>query len=190
MFALHQGSEVAYHQTGKIYSCKFWDNDNLIRDFIPVLDNQGRAGMYDQAGKKMYYSNDSGKFSANDMCLEKTFGVCESCDPLSGEITDKSDGAKCIYTDEYGENQEGVCKSGVCDECANLVDNYKADGSEIKETTQMCCPTGYSSAVGGTCCKDPEPYCKRLEYLQSSGTQYIDTGLLPTTNSKSTIKFK
>ncbi len=43
---------------GKIYYFKIWDNDGqLIRDYIPVLDQNGRVCMYEQiAGEYVYYN--------------------------------------------------------------------------------------------------------------------------------------
>ena len=43
---------------GKIYYFKIWDNNGqLIRDYIPVLDPNGRVCMYEQiAGEYVYYN--------------------------------------------------------------------------------------------------------------------------------------
>ncbi len=41
---------------GKVYDCKIYDNDVLIRDMIPVLDKNGIACMYDKVNKKFYYN--------------------------------------------------------------------------------------------------------------------------------------
>ncbi len=40
----------------KIYYCKIWKNDELIRDFIPVLDSKNVPCMYDKVEKKFYYN--------------------------------------------------------------------------------------------------------------------------------------
>lgn len=45
-----------------IYSCKIYDNDILVRDFIPVLDKNGIACMYDKVNKQYYYNAGTGEF--------------------------------------------------------------------------------------------------------------------------------
>lgn len=42
--------------TGRIYSCKIYDNDILVRDFIPVLDDNNEACLYDKATKTFFYN--------------------------------------------------------------------------------------------------------------------------------------
>lgn len=47
----------------KIYYCKIYDNGTLIRDFIPVLDYNGVACLFDKVKKKFYYNQGSGSFN-------------------------------------------------------------------------------------------------------------------------------
>lgn len=48
----------------KIYSCKIWDNGTLIRDYLPCLDKDGIACLYDQVNEEYYYNAGSGAFTA------------------------------------------------------------------------------------------------------------------------------
>ena len=48
----------------KIYSCKIWDGNTLVRDFIPVTDDNNVACMYEQVEGKFYYNNGTGTFAA------------------------------------------------------------------------------------------------------------------------------
>lgn len=41
---------------------KSWDNNVLIRDFIPVLNKNNIACMYDKVNKKFYYNQGTGEF--------------------------------------------------------------------------------------------------------------------------------
>ena len=41
---------------GRIYYAQIWDNDVLIRDFIPVIDGNDVPCMYDKVGGKFYYN--------------------------------------------------------------------------------------------------------------------------------------
>ena len=46
----------------KIYKCKIYDNDILIRDFIPVLDNNNEPCLYDKVSNTFFYNQGSGTF--------------------------------------------------------------------------------------------------------------------------------
>lgn len=48
----------------RLYSCKIYDNDTLVRDFVPVLDYAGIPCMYDQVEGKLYYNKGTGEFVA------------------------------------------------------------------------------------------------------------------------------
>ena len=49
---------------GRIYSCKIYDNDVLVRDFIPVLDSNDTPCMFDKVEGKFYYNAGTGDFIA------------------------------------------------------------------------------------------------------------------------------
>lgn len=49
---------------GKFYKAKLWDNGTLVRDFVPCIDPLGVACMYDLVGKKPYYNQGTGTFTA------------------------------------------------------------------------------------------------------------------------------
>ncbi len=63
-----KGSSVA--KSGKIYFCKLYDNDVLVRDFIPVLDKNGTPCMYDRVENKFYYNAGTGDFIAGPVLNE------------------------------------------------------------------------------------------------------------------------
>lgn len=50
--------------SGKLYSCKVYDNGVLIRDYIPVKDSNGAAGLYDVVNDAFYASSGSEGFIA------------------------------------------------------------------------------------------------------------------------------
>lgn len=47
----------------RIYYCKVWENDTLVRDIIPVLDENNVPCMYDKITNTFYYNQSSGSFS-------------------------------------------------------------------------------------------------------------------------------
>lgn len=48
---------------GNIYYVKIYDGDNLIRDFVPCLDADGKPCFYDLVGRKPYYNQGNGNFT-------------------------------------------------------------------------------------------------------------------------------
>ena len=49
---------------GKVYYFQIYDNDTLVRDFIPVLDGDGTPCMYDKVTKQFFYNQGTGEFIA------------------------------------------------------------------------------------------------------------------------------
>lgn len=47
-----------------LYSCKIYEGENLERDYIPVLDKDGTACLYDKVESKYYYNQGTGDFIA------------------------------------------------------------------------------------------------------------------------------
>lgn len=58
------GSADSRRVSAKIYSCQVYDNDNLIRDFIPCVNSEGAVGLYDMVGAQFYGNAGSGTFTA------------------------------------------------------------------------------------------------------------------------------
>ena len=59
------GYSPAEKLKGKIYFVQIWDiNNTLVRDFIPVLDSDGVACMYDKVSGTFFYNSGSGNFIA------------------------------------------------------------------------------------------------------------------------------
>ena len=65
---------VTYKAHCKIYSCQMYENDTLIRDFIPVLDHNNVACMYEQVEEKFYYNKGTGVFTAGNVTGQPVIG--------------------------------------------------------------------------------------------------------------------
>lgn len=48
----------------KLYYCKIWDNDNLVRDFVPA-EREGVFGLLDKVENKFYTNNGEGVFDGH-----------------------------------------------------------------------------------------------------------------------------
>lgn len=71
LFTVYNASIPEFFKKGSIcnmYYCKIWDNDVLIRDFLPCIYN-GEAGMWDQVENKFYGNVGTGKFIPNKNTL-------------------------------------------------------------------------------------------------------------------------
>lgn len=49
--------------SARIYYCKLWDNNVLVRDFVPCLDNNGVPCMFDKVTNQSFYNNGTGQFT-------------------------------------------------------------------------------------------------------------------------------
>jgi hypothetical protein len=49
----------------RVFTAKYYDNDALVRDFIPVIAPDGEACMFDKVSKKLFCNAGSGTFKTN-----------------------------------------------------------------------------------------------------------------------------
>ena len=56
-------SGATHFFTGRLYYLKIYDNGTLVRDFIPAVDGNNVAGLYDKVGDIFYYNQGTGSFS-------------------------------------------------------------------------------------------------------------------------------
>ena len=117
LFARNNVGTADYNASMKLYSAKIYDNDSLVRDFIPAKRNSDNAiGLYDSVTKAFFTNAGTGDFIA-------------------------------------GNTQKFYSKQFL-----PMYKNTK--------------------------------YFTELEYIESTGTQYIDTGYCPSSNTKIEAKFK
>lgn len=71
-FARNRGTPQ-YPSIGKLYSSKLWDNSVLVRDYIPVKDENNVGYMFDRLSHSLYANAGSGSFTlGNDIACGKT----------------------------------------------------------------------------------------------------------------------
>lgn len=64
LFAFNEWGTANYFGSGiKIYSCLLYNNDVLIRDFVPCLNEDEEAGLYDLVEGKFYGNAGTGTFT-------------------------------------------------------------------------------------------------------------------------------
>ena len=65
---IFKGNVFEHPTTAKIAYCKLWDNDVLVRDYVPVIRKDDTAiGLYDKVNDKFYSNDGSGTFTAGSI---------------------------------------------------------------------------------------------------------------------------
>ena len=69
LMASNTGGSVTYFTKAKLYSCRIYSNETLVRDFIPCKNASGAVGMWDDANSRFYANAGSGAFTAGPAYL-------------------------------------------------------------------------------------------------------------------------
>lgn len=64
LFARRGSSSAEGICPARIYACKIWDNGTLVRDFVPVLDTNNVACLYDKVTQTYFRNSGTGVFKA------------------------------------------------------------------------------------------------------------------------------
>lgn len=72
LMAAHQGYTNMNIARLKLYYCKIWDDETLIRDYIPCYrESDNMVGLYDKVNKEFYTNAGTGEFIAGNEVPEK-----------------------------------------------------------------------------------------------------------------------
>lgn len=64
LFAANTGGQAGYFGHHKMYSCKIYDNETLVRNFVPCKNASGAVGLYDIVEGQFYANAGTGAFTA------------------------------------------------------------------------------------------------------------------------------
>lgn len=64
LFANNNGGRVAGYSSCAIQTCQIYDNDTLVRDYVPAKNSSGVVGLYDVANSMFYTNAGTGTFTA------------------------------------------------------------------------------------------------------------------------------
>ena len=62
--AVNRNGTVSEKFVGRMYYCKAWESDTLIRNFVPCKNASGVIGLYDMVGRQFYANAGTGAFTA------------------------------------------------------------------------------------------------------------------------------
>lgn len=102
IFALNHIDTPLAFSTARIYSFKIYDNNVLVRDYIPVLNENNEAGLYDLVNKQFYGNSGTGSFQYGNIIPEGTIAekfnysletkelIKDGINYLGGNVTDET----------------------------------------------------------------------------------------------------
>lgn len=178
IFAVNNNGTVIQHGHVKLYSLKLYDNNILIRDFVPCFRiSDGEIGLYDIVTKSFYINQGTEDFIVNNSSIQ-TFEYGTSGRLLPNALTrggyhfikwnTMPDGSGKSYEDEATV----LNLSSKDDDVINLYAQWKQN-----EYFTIKYHLNFSDL--------PQGY-KPLEFIESTGSEYLDTGVSP----KGTIGFE
>ena len=109
LFGIHTASDnsVAARSNVRLYSAKIWDGDEIMRDFVPCIDDSGQAGLYDRVTRRMFKSK-----TAYDLATQ--VGACTNSPAIPAGVQPD---CKIEYIESDGANDyfdlEVAAKDGV-----------------------------------------------------------------------------
>jgi hypothetical protein len=149
---------------GKIYSFKIYEGETLVRNYVPV-ENDTYGIVFHETVHNTYHSK----------YLDRTANAGPYLDPIR---TLNSIHVKYSTGLSVNQNNE-LINTGVLDVSLNPTDDTKLDVSFWNNTkTIQLTGTAYTAGVGIDISEREiiDDAYEKLEYIESDGTQYIDTG--------------
>lgn len=67
LFSVHNGGNSYANASMKLYSCQIYDNDTLVRDFVPCINASGEVGLYDLVSQQFYGNAGTGTFTGSEV---------------------------------------------------------------------------------------------------------------------------
>lgn len=111
LFAINRNGQIIEKSYGcKIYSCKLWENNTLVRDFIPCKNPDNEIGLYDMVSQTFFANQGKGSFAAGEE-------ITKSIHIFTGKNTIHINNADCPLSlgdmefGEIGESQDEFFKN-------------------------------------------------------------------------------
>ena len=121
IFSTNNDGTNQWNITAKLYSARIWENDVLIRDFIPCYRNSDNVvGLYDLINNIFYSHSGTGAFVGGNI-ISDTFGedyiknvrasFGEKYGPINSIVLSRSADSDIVYL----QDQESVTQNGLCE---------------------------------------------------------------------------
>ncbi|MBQ7244877.1 MAG: hypothetical protein IJS34_00700 [Alphaproteobacteria bacterium] len=190
LFGANFGGNLYTPSKAKIFSAVIKDNNSLVRNLIPAKSPTGVVGMYDTVSGNFFTNAGTGEFIAGPVIPEQQIRIATTAynsarfSPVVTELNDTIATIRSVVTNTINQTKaiadlqatkqtrpDENCPAGK--KCLLVEDNAgQPHWYEIIENAYGL-PNGYTA----------------LEYIESTGTQYIDTGITPS-STKLQVNFK
>ena len=111
LFALNTAGTVSFNSSAKIYSCKIYDNNVLVRDYIPCKrDSDNEIGLYDLVNNTFTTNAGTGVFTYGNVSRETI--INKNIDNIDSELKKRYIDFMNNGTDEVWNNWEKVTGTG------------------------------------------------------------------------------
>ena len=157
-------SNQLYTANAMVYYCKIWDGETLIRDFKPVLDDNGVAGLYDEVNQKFYGNNGEGIFTYLPIEPSKCLINESTLIGLANEIRNKFGYMDKIHTSEMTDILSNISTDDQLIQRTVSGNYYNSRITQVGE---------YGFAMATNLTSVNLPRCSKL----SQYAFYYDTGL-------------
>ncbi|MBO4582909.1 MAG: hypothetical protein J5714_02530 [Alphaproteobacteria bacterium] len=177
--------------SGRIYYIKLYEDGNLVHNFLPVQDSDNVIGIIDTVTGRFFTNSGTGNFSYNEnfpsACVNVGLGhYAESHVVNFGDVsTTRTPCPVGTYSNIetgtsiascnacVGATYTNTTGSASCKSCPTRFNSNLNSGKTSVTQCQISCPAG---TYLGTYAEIPASY-EQLEFIQSTGSQYIDTGI-------------
>lgn len=202
LFSINQNNSVNQSGNWRMYVFKIWDNNVLVRNFIPSYrKSDSKAGLYDIVTNEFYTNLNTTNFIAGYNVDDYSVGdlITEQTDSNVGKykipikITDSKGKSvikdiilnKPLYSNDYVDYKLGkIIRSDGIEEIVNLPEILiNEDYNKIEVLTETKPSKIDVEYVGYNLEGEMEGYTT-LEYIESTCEQYIDTKILTSNNIK------
>ncbi len=168
----------------KLYSAKIYDaSGNLIKNFIPCYRKvDGVIGIYDIVNGNFYINKGTGTFGKGKE-VTNTNIVIKKDKEDNTKIALLKDIENCVFTTDNSTGKTKIKLNVTFNGQIKKEKNYIM--SDEKATIAYQDENDYikTKDIAGL----PKEY-QKVEYIESTGTQYIDTGYIPSVNTKYYLK--
>lgn len=192
LFAANKyGSDVFQQASAKIYAAKIWLDGDLKREFVPCLDPNEKPALYDRVSGNYFYNGGTGAdfatggtMSGNDDVSASSATVSPSSRSVTVVSAAAGSAALAFGTADGKAYRLAVCygdEDGGAD--TNAWDNYEVLGTVAAADTSrtVALPAGWGKSVSHLryflLAPEIPDGATRVEYLESTGAQFIDTGI-------------
>ena len=200
LFGRHESgnAKVRYYCNQKLYSCAFYEDDILVSYMQPCLDSEGIPCLYDKTRQITLYNQTDSDFKYQDIKDKKCVGdlITDSTDSnyqkynIPIKITNNNGESQTIniYLDKPLGSEEyidfkssNVVRNDGTEESIDLPElSTLEDYTKIEVLTEIT-PSNIEVDYYGYILNNLSKYTQ-LEYLESTGTQYFDLGIIPQKN--------